>query len=525
MNTFKKKTLFAALTGLSVMGMVGAAQAVSLNPDGLGQVLIYPYYTVRANADGNAYNSMISVVNSTGNGKVVKVRFLEGKASQEVLDFNLFLSPQDVWVGVVGPGADASGAAVLATPDTSCTAPIIPPAGVAFKNVLFSGSNADGEDATLNRTREGYAEIIEMADIVAPSPTFTATKHATVSGVWKPGNCAAVQDGGAYASIPTWVGTDLTTGSGGLFGSMTLINVNDAKDVAYEATALDSFYKPLTAGQNLFFNSGDIKPNLANVFPATSTVVNGANVYITSGWTTAIDAVSAVLMNQSVYNEFVLDDSVGANTDWVITMPTKGLYYSQASNGRNVTKLFQRNFGPGGACDDLGIDYYDREERFTSSAPDFSPPSPQQTNAMCWEANVVTFGKTASTTSVLRAENRVTLPVEFDNGWAKFTFNSVAGTGAYVNGDNAHILRGVTMAAATNPATTATSGQTQKIDLSQPTPAVTAQEEIIFTGLPMLGFGIQVFNNGQADSEYGKIWASYAGRIAHRFSKSISTAN
>ena len=45
MNTFKKKSLCAALAGIGALGMVGAAQAVSINPDGLGQVLIYPYYT------------------------------------------------------------------------------------------------------------------------------------------------------------------------------------------------------------------------------------------------------------------------------------------------------------------------------------------------------------------------------------------------------------------------------------------------------------------------------------------------
>ena len=48
MNTFKRKSLYAALAGVSALGVTGAAQAVNLNPDGLGQVLIYPYYTTRA---------------------------------------------------------------------------------------------------------------------------------------------------------------------------------------------------------------------------------------------------------------------------------------------------------------------------------------------------------------------------------------------------------------------------------------------------------------------------------------------
>ena len=37
-----------------------------------------------------------------------------------------------MWVGVVSP--DAGGGAKLSTPDTTCTVPDIPVAGVAFRN-------------------------------------------------------------------------------------------------------------------------------------------------------------------------------------------------------------------------------------------------------------------------------------------------------------------------------------------------------------------------------------------------------
>ena len=48
MNTFKHKSLYAAIAGLGALGATGVAQAVSVNHDGLGQALIYPYYTVRS---------------------------------------------------------------------------------------------------------------------------------------------------------------------------------------------------------------------------------------------------------------------------------------------------------------------------------------------------------------------------------------------------------------------------------------------------------------------------------------------
>src|SRR5580765_5218653 len=159
MNIFKKKSLCAALAGIGALGAVGAAQAVNLNPDGLGQVLIYPYYTTRTSPAGNVYNSLLSVVNSTASVKAVKVRFLEGKNSREVLDFNLFLSPKDVWTAGIVPFAVGNGAGII-TADQSCTLPAIPPiVGKAFVNFAYSG---DGAGSTLDRTNEGYVEIIEM---------------------------------------------------------------------------------------------------------------------------------------------------------------------------------------------------------------------------------------------------------------------------------------------------------------------------------------------------------------------------
>ena len=101
----RKNLTAAVLAGLAgAAGIAGTAQAVNLNPDGLGQLLIYPYYTVK---DNN--NTLLSVVNTTDSAKAVKVRFKEGYNSREVLDFNLYMSPFDVWTAaVVSDGAEGT---------------------------------------------------------------------------------------------------------------------------------------------------------------------------------------------------------------------------------------------------------------------------------------------------------------------------------------------------------------------------------------------------------------------------------
>ena len=130
----------AVLAGLAgAAGIVGSAQAVNINPDGLGQVLIYPYYTVNG---GN--QTTLSVVNTTDRGKAVKVRFLEGENSQEVLDFNLYMSQWDVWTAVI---YDNAGTPTMATSDTTCTVPYI----YAFGNRPFGQPGGQQEFLTFER--------------------------------------------------------------------------------------------------------------------------------------------------------------------------------------------------------------------------------------------------------------------------------------------------------------------------------------------------------------------------------------
>src|SRR6185295_3764054 len=166
------KSLFAALAGLGVLGVVDSAQAVHINQDGLGQAVVYPYYTVRSSPSGNAYVTLLSVVNTTASAKAVKVRFLEGKNSREVLDFNLFLSPNDVWTGAI---VGTTNGARVVTNDNSCVTPSDLFVETRtdgqnplndFKNYTYTGAFVDSASfASLDRTREGYFEVIEMGVI------------------------------------------------------------------------------------------------------------------------------------------------------------------------------------------------------------------------------------------------------------------------------------------------------------------------------------------------------------------------
>jgi len=471
MNTFNKKSLYAAVAGLSALGVTGAANAVSINPDGLGQALVYPYYTVRESSAGQPFNSLLSVVNSTVSAKAVKVRFLEGKNSREVLDFNLYLSPKDVWTAGIIPTANGGG---IFTADKSCTTPTVSSDATnptAFVNFAYTGTNDDGAGTSLDRTREGYVEIIEMGNV--SGVTATAVTH--VSGVPP---CSPLSNASA----------DTVTGNGGLFGGMTLINVLAGTDYTEDAVALDAF-----SATPLWNPPGSILPNLANVNPKVSVVTTGSNTYITD-WSLSgnpADPVSAVLMHNNVYNEYVLDAATKSGTDWVVTMPTKNFYYT----GTTVTKLFQRNFTSTGACDDVVITQYDREERTVVSQTQFSPPPPTNTDSICWEANVITFNNS----NVLGSKNLANIPTTFQNGWVSLNFN-----GSTVPAGRHMLVGGASTVFSTATGTTTSLGVTT------------------FNGLPVVGFAVQSFNNGALPvSGGGSVLSNYGGNFVHKTTRSI----
>jgi len=511
MNTFKRKALFTAV--VAGLGAAGTAEAVYLSPNNMGQVLVYPYYTTQT-LGGTSFNTFISVVNTTSRAKAVKVRVLEGKTSAEVLDFNLFLSPNDVWVAAITPidAASASAGAQIVTTDASCTNPALG-AGVAvpFRNFQYAAGDAALPGTGLDRTREGYIEILEMG---ALSGTWATAVTHNSAGI--PNNCALVQ---TAAATPPSIGTP----GGGLTGTGTLINVNSGLDAGYRADALDAWsnvsqYSPPTA----------VFPNLASATPPTSTVLrtgnqaaNGnssqATIYRTdwaallSGVLGGARAVAAVYMHSSVINEYILDANTLSNTDWVITQPLKNLFVNATTAATPYSNVLTSN----GACEIIGFQYFNREERgATAGGTDFSPTPPSApANTLCWESNVLSIRNPSTTTGahtlspttqslVLGSFNvtNVNVTANFQNGWAELAFNGVNATGAGMAGgvgDRATVgsdvlVIGVTAAAATT-----------------------------FFGLPVTGFMVRTFRNNTplpcATGSTATCANAYSSAFAHSY--------
>ena len=504
MITYTKRPLYTALAGLGTLAAMGPTQAVNVSADGRGEVLLYPYYTTRADGAGNAYATLLSVVNANASAKAVRVRFLEGRNSREVLDFNLFLSPFDVWTAAVLPDPNTGGARV-GTVDRSCTLPAFSASPTApfvpFGNSTYAGVNDDGAGAGLDRAKEGYFEIIEMATYASSSVMGTAVTH--VNGV-PPCNIPAMFPSPNPSELNDLQATiDARPPSGGLFGAATLINVNSGTEYSADAVALANFYQVGANYQAL----GTSLPDLTQASPPISSVQAPSGRLHEATWSAgSADAVSAVLMHDSLMNEYVLDTATKSGTDWVVTLPTKR-HYTNTGSG-NANRLFQRNFsGMTGSCDDIGLNVdeislniWDREERHTTRPVVIDPPPPIFSQSICWAGNVITFNQS----NVLGSANvaNIPVPVTFQNGW--FTLGFPTG----ISGADPNVHRLI------NTGSTSISGG----GLS-----TTFGNTATYVGLPVIGFAVTSFTNGTltVGSPPTAVLSNYGGNFVHKTNTTI----
>ena len=368
------------------------ATAFQMTDGGTGHNLIVPYFTVQ---DKNM--TVIHLTNTdVKNGKAVKIRFRGAANSDDVLDFQILLSPGDVWTGAVTAGAN--GVAQLTTNDNTCTVPVLTK-GVAqpFDMRRLQGGAANADPAG---TREGYVEIFNMADIPdaalygpltnAKSDLFKTVKH-NASGV-------AACDSTVIDPIlletahteATAAKAGFATPTTGLMGDWYIINVEKTTTFSGAATALTAVNAGGVAARGNFvlfpqLSAAVATPDNFTADPALRTVVANVNtskdnlgvtpvalpvgytlpvvsaayydlpdlstpylVAATTPTTPAGAAKQAELLTQalavkSITNQYANDAGISAKTDWVFSMPTRR--YSVAVDYRATTPV--RVFTPG----------------------------------------------------------------------------------------------------------------------------------------------------------------------------------
>ncbi len=388
------------------------APALQLAEDGSGQVLLFPYYTVNSQIQ-----TLISIVNSTAQGKATRLLFREAQNSRVVFELSIYLAPYDVWTASVFGFSDTNGAANLVTTDNSCTVPAVKTSTtlpalanrnryMPFSNAGYSGASNDAGADDLSRTREGHFELIELGEVTNASfGTLTAITQqsngvppacSNLIGAWEPG--------GYWLSNPA---ADMTPPRGGLSGTAYIVDALAGVMQAVAADAIENF-----SGSILNEPPGQGRPTLAFANTGTSDPLIGASVFVDGAPLAleypvgqAIDAVSAVLMADQIHNEFVTAASVGGASEWVVTFPTKH-FYTDAPGATAIApfpSVFAGGIGAGfetGAPAAIGIDAWNRQGLKLDCIPPYDyhgciigvpPPSPPL--ALNWASNVVSFNR------------------------------------------------------------------------------------------------------------------------------------
>jgi hypothetical protein len=359
----KRNRLVEAIAG--TFFVAASAHAVSLSSNGIGEVLFYPYYTVNKGQD-----TLVSLVNSDRvNGKVVKVRFKEGYNGRVVMDLDVFLSPADVWTAAVTQ-VSADGGVLIRTSDRTCTLPVIPADGLAFVSSGYDGSAQPGDDGPhdITRTREGSIEVITAGDLVYGTTTYSAIAHVQT------GNAGEGQPPGCATLDTHQIAADITAPTNALFGSGSIVNVGTGIFFGYAATAIRDF-----SAIALF----DPENNGPTLDQANTAGVDGARAYISivdaetpvvADYTSGVDAVSAALMSGAFGNEYFIDPSLGALTDWIISYPTKSFYVDKLLYPENQTNPFFEPFLNGASSVPLFAIVFDREEGYNDVQCPATPP-------------------------------------------------------------------------------------------------------------------------------------------------------
>ncbi|TCO74900.1 hypothetical protein [Chromatocurvus halotolerans] len=448
-NNFKPLGIVAAVAAVTA----GYAQAqtaptvtdTSVGSNGYGDVAIVPYYTVR---DG--FITGVHVVNSSDSTQVVKFRLRRGGDSMDALDWNIVMSPRDVYAGFIGKDDGDDGDIYFSTADTTCVVPAATNNRLTMPDIYKEGAD------------EGYVEIIAMGQPVSEDqPIAVAAKHS--AGV--PANCEAVRSnffrnsangpsdpGFATRGVINNARTHQTASTGictALDGTTVCPNAytdsGNALKVSYFIRNLESGIEMGNSAVHLADFSGD---------PMMTNQQSGFEIGDMQGFNFPdLDGGSPVDLGRGLFNKLRSGDvlgvasvanewssNAGVNTDWVITLPGQYTmlklpeYYQSIID--NPDFLIDST-DPDADCAINDCDWrdiplsatfmvYDREEGgITQESGDLvvspTPPAEFEQDILPREVNVIEWGNSPVLGS---AEPRsVTTPDE-PFGWARLVVES-----------------------------------------------------------------------------------------------------
>ena len=397
------KKLFVMFLALAVFGTSAALNAATRSTD-LGDAIQGAYFNARNAA------TFVSVVNTSSTyGVLAKVRFREGKYSNETLDFVVCLSAGDRWTFLIyGDDDPDTPARVYLWDDDTVTYP----GSDAFEGgVPFS--TAGGTCVTDDMAKEGEFEIIGLR---AWNENTAQQNNVDIDSPEKCYDFAEVCYGTQKAE--DWC---VDTGEPPITPE-DVPNVLFSEVRIYDLSNIDSG-NIRTYAYNTW-NYEDCNPSGYDSTP----VAFGADSYPMWGnCDGGIDAVNVALTKTEAYATYDLESMLAGNSGAIIAFPTKRETLLDSAAQHTMFNL---------DCDVIDECYWtednctecidvarwdDEENNPTSPTCEFSPCEPEEFQfCLPYQINYITYdGNPALLNTILDTDLDVN---GYDLGWLKFNF-------------------------------------------------------------------------------------------------------
>lgn len=386
---------------LTVALIAGTAMAwnfddhVVVAPNGEGDVLIFPAYVAASPYETTFYVTNTSDVNSV----VAKVVFWGGTYTEELRDFYIFLSPNDMFKATI---RDDNGTIRVTSSDDSVLA------GVASGNVPVWG-NEQQMSTTLTANCEpllglGYIEVFEIAYFNYPKTNGVVDKNLILDGF-----------GGINGFLDSTVTVDNVTNSnmnltkfrvGGLalngmyVGTLNVLTGHEV--IASPSNGLEAMMRPTV------LRNYDTSLGRKAILASKSTYFGDAFAQNTN------EEVEAALVKDQVQMPYKSN-----NTFHIFTFPTKLTGVNASCNVIGWdSEYFNELLGTPSSANNCAYyvpNFYDMSENTTETLGGvFSPIGGSGPNIgeLCGEVNV-SFSP----------------QYPFDEGWARYNFTDESGVG------------------------------------------------------------------------------------------------
>ena len=303
MNKYINSKMYVRALALSAgLGLAPISIATELSEDGMGEVLIFPFFI--ADNGWDTYINVQAVSRRTATASQwsqalsLRVVLREGRNGDIIDTFNTYATHpngQSAWRAALY--RNAQGQTRLRVAEGQCL-------------VDSNGQAHAGPGIELPVAASvGLIEVYSMAE---PSRSFGKLLEESLDCEELAANWESPD--GRWTVDPTDDWSHPMPWASAISGQGTLINVQQGLSGVYQATALRNF----NGGHVLVHTDpGSLSPNLADAQPA---MVNG--VTQPDGITT----VAKLLTTRALSNDVVTLDEVAASTDWIISYPTSGYH-------------------------------------------------------------------------------------------------------------------------------------------------------------------------------------------------------